>query len=425
MRIRDTLGLFQWLHRQYGGIVGYNVLHLKFCAIFDPELIHEVLVQQRTSFEKGFLYRRASVIGRLTTGEGAEHRKFRTAVQPFFHRKMLDSYVNIMVAQTIEIRDTWCDGQIVEAQQAMYNVFYSIADTVFFGNRLPLNLKMATDVDDLMALDFQLALLPARAMLKQVLPRYRRLRNVKDQIDKLIYTEIHDARADMGKRTDLVAFLIRAADAQGSPAFDDLDVLEIVLEMMIGSHTTSGTALAWLFYYLSQNPSVRTRLEQEVDTVLGNRRAILEDYERLRYTRAVVDEALRLGTPAYFIGRTAKEACRIGGYLLPAGTHVQLCGYMSHRDTRYFPNPNQFCPARWLQPQSERPKYAYMPFGAGHRSCVGEEFARMGMAYAVASITQRWRFEMVSDRPPAVNTLVAYIPKHGIPMTMVERHRSA
>ncbi len=218
-----------------------------------------------------------------------------------------------------------------------------------------------------------------------------------------------------------MSFLVRVTDEQGDPAFTDLDVLEVVEEVMTASHSTSGTALMWLFYYLGRNPSVRERLEQEIDTQVQGNPATLADYERLPYTRAVVEEALRLATPSYVLGRTAKEDCQIGSYLLPAETHVQLCSYMSPRDPRYFPNPEQFQPERWLQAQPERPKYAYIPFGAGHRSCMGEHLARMGMFYAVVSITQRWRLEVVSKQSIELNTIVAYIPKHSVPMKVMER----
>lgn len=422
-RIRDSLGLYQWLHRQYGPIVAYHVLHLNFCIIFDPDMAHEVLAQFRSGFEKGFLYKRVtSMAGRIIKGEGDEYRKYRTAIQPFFHRKMLQSYAALMAESAETIQKSWQNDQVFDAHTEMYRVFHSIACSVFFGSgEAPLNLEMGVALDELTLMEFKLALVPGRAMVKRSLPRYRHLRRTKEVMDQRVYAAIQAAQDHGGDRNDLITYLVHTTDEQGARVFEDEDVLEIVLEMMSAAHSTSGTALAWLFYFLSRNPSTRERLEQEIDEELGGRRATLEDYDRLLYTRAVIDETLRLGTPAYIIGRTAKEDCVIGGYHLPAGMNVQICSFFSHRDERYFPQPEQFRPERWLSPQPERPQYAYMPFGAGHRSCIGEGMARMAMFFCVISITQHWRLDPVSDQPPDLNTIVAYVFKHGLPMSVVKR----
>ncbi len=420
-RIQDALSFFLSLHRDYGSIVRYNVLHLKFCIIFDPELTYEVLAKQRAAFGRGFLY--SKLDGRLIRSDGAEYRKYRTIVQPFFHRKMLDSYATAMIESIDAVQDQWHTGQTIDTEQEMYRMFHNIVSAIFCGHHSPVNLEMVRALENLAVLDLRLSLLPARAVLRRVLPRHRQLRRIREQADSRIAAAIRDAKAATdGQRVDLVSFLVHSKDEEGTRAFSDQDVLEVVEEMMVASHATSSTSLAWLFYNLSQNPSVREKLEREVDEVMGNDRPVTqENYDRLRYTRAVVDESLRLTNPLYFIGRTAQEDCMIGPYLIPAGTHVQLCSYIAHRDARYFPEPERFLPERWLQPQPERPRYAYMPFGAGHRSCIGEGLALMGMVYTVARLVQRWRLETISDQPPALDTLIAYQPRHGVPMQVTAR----
>ena len=422
-RLRDTLGLFTRLHREHGGIARYRILFLEFCIVFDPELIRAVVDENRDSFEKGFIYKRNTVLHgpTIVTGDGEDHRRRRRIIQPFFHRDALAAYFETMAERAVAKRDEWRHGQIVNADQEMRDLTLSISLRVFFENRTRIDVQMARDLVALLILDFQLALVPGREALKRVLPRYRRLQRLKVPMDDIILASIRDARDAPQARRDLVSFLARAVDERGAHAFSELEVLDEVIEMLMASHETTGATLAWAFHFLSRNPGTRERLEQEVDDVLGARPVAMPDYDRLVYTRAVLDETLRLATPSYYIGRRAIADCAVGGYAIPKGTNAQLCCYASHRDERYFPEPERFLPERWLAPQPERPKYAYMPFGAGSRGCVGETFARMSAVCALAAVAQKWRLEVVSNEPPTLSTMVGYFLKNGLPVRVLAR----
>ena len=424
-RLRNTPGLFTRLHREHGGIARYRILFLEFCIVFDPELIRAVVDENRDSFEKGFIYKRNTVLHgpTIVTGDGEDHRRRRRIIQPFFHRDALAAYFETMVDRAVAKRDEWQHGRIVNADREMRDLTLSISLRVFFENRTRIDVQMARDLVALLILDFQLALVPGREALKRVLPRYRRLQRLKEPMDDIILASIRDARNASATRRDLVSFLARAVDERGEPAFSELEVLDEVIEMLMASHETTGATLAWAFHFLSRNPATRERLEQEVDDVLGERPVAMPDYDRLVFTRAVLDETLRLATPSYYIGRRAIADCTVGGYAIPKGTNAQLCCYAAHRDARYFPEPERFLPERWLAPQPERPKYAYMPFGAGSRGCVGETFARMSAVCALAAVAQKWRLEVVSDEPPALSTMVGYFLKNGLPVRVLARSR--
>ena len=183
-------------------------------------------------------------------------------------------------------------------------------------------------------------------------------------------------------------------------ALNDKDVLDSVVEMILASFLTSSATLAWTMYHLARNRSVRERLEQEIDEVVGGRTPTIEDYDRLSCTRAAIAEALRLAPPVYFIGRTATSDCTIGDYFIPAGTHAQLFFFENQRDERYFPQPEEFRPERWLDSQPPRPRCSYMPFGSGTRDCAGEMFANVNLAFVIATIAQRWRLDLVSEEIP-------------------------
>ena len=422
-RLRDTLGLFTRLHREYGSIARYRILFFEFCIIFDPELIRAVVDERRSSFEKGFIYKRNTVLHgpTIVTGDGEDHRRRRRIIQPFFHRDALSAYFETMAERAVAKREEWKHGQTIDADLEMRNLTLSISLRVFFENRTRIDVAMARDLVALLILDFKLALVPGREAIKRLLPRYRHLQRLKVPMDNIILASIRDARDAPEARNDLVSFLACAVDEQGEPAFSEIEVLDEVIEMLMASHETTGATLAWAFYMLGRNPSARDRLEREIDDVLGERPVAMPDYDRLAYTRAVLDETLRLATPSYYIGRRAVADCVVGGYAIPEGTNAQLCCYASHRDARYFPDPERFLPERWLAPQPERPKYAYMPFGAGSRGCVGETFARMSAVCALAAVTQKWRLEAVSNEPPALSTMAGYFLRNGLPVRVLAR----
>ena len=428
MRVCNTLGFFQWLHREYGGIVRYNIAHLEFCIIFDPDLIEELLFKNRSGLDKGYIYKRNVTFSKPTviTADDEDHRHLRRIIQPWFHRKALEQYAGTMAECAMAKREEWRHGQIIDANKELRDLTLSIGLKVFFDSKIQISGDLIRQVLKLLTMDFTLTLLPSRTLRKYILSQFfRRLQRAWDDMTEHIRVSARAARADVGERIDLVAFLACATNEDGEAAFSELEVVDEVIETVLAAHETSASSLAWTMYYLSQNQPVYNRLVQEIDDVLAGRPVALADYDRLIYTRAVIDEVMRLATPAYYIGRTSTKAGTIGGYFIPAGTNLQCCCYVPHRDERYFPQPEQFRPERWLEPQPERPKCAYMPFGAGSRGCAGEAFARMVMAFAVASIMQRWRIEYVLDGPPKIDSVGGYLIKGNLPFRVIDRQRDS
>ena len=242
-------------------------------------------------------------------------------------------------------------------------------------------------------------------------------------MDQVIYRVIKKAQAEPEDRTELVWWLVHAEDEEGvDRALSDAEVRDESLVMLLAGHETSANALTWCFYYLSRNPHVRAKLEAEVDEVLGGQPPTMQDCDRLPYTSAVFDEALRIAPPTYIVGRTAIEDCVLGGYRIPKGTVVQPCWRMPQRDDKYFPEAGKFKPERWLgEGRAQHPRHAYVPFGSGLRTCIGAAFAKMEAVLALSAITQRWRIEVISDEHPEVVALGIYRCKNGLPCTVHER----
>ena len=165
------------------------------------------------------------------------------------------------------------------------------------------------------------------------------------------------------------------------------------------------------------------RLHEELSGVLGGRPPTVADLERLPYLQAVINEALRLYPPAYLLARTSIAPSTIGGYDFPTGTTILMSQWVTHRDARFFDDPDAFRPERWLDGLMGRlPAGAYYPFGDGPRRCIGQGFALLESALVTATIAQRFQFRLVQGHPIVTEPLVTLRPRYGIRMTMQERN---
>jgi cytochrome P450 len=203
----------------------------------------------------------------------------------------------------------------------------------------------------------------------------------------------------------------------------DEQLRDEVMTLFLAGHETTANALAWTWYLLSQNPEAEAKMHAEIDVVLGGKRPTFEDVPRLTYTEHVFSEAMRLYPPVWVMSRRSISACKIGGYHVPAKSIVLLSQFVTHRDERYYVEPERFDPDRWLpEGKASRPKYSYFPFGGGPRLCIGEPFAWMEGILILAVVAQKWRLRLLPGHSVKTQPLITLRPKHGMRMTLERRH---
>jgi cytochrome P450 len=215
---------------------------------------------------------------------------------------------------------------------------------------------------------------------------------------------------------------LNARNEGDTPLTDD-EVRNEIVTFMLAGHETTATALTWTLYLLAQNPPVAERMYQELDSVLGNDSAKLEDVARLPYTAAVFQEGMRLYPPALAFARRAIQPVPLAGYLVPKGASVFVSPYVTQRNPRYFIDPDQFRPERWLQSESsEQPaKFAYFPFGGGAKMCIGESFARLEGVLALANLGRKWRISCSNRDSVAIGVGMLLRPDRAILLQVSER----
>jgi cytochrome P450 len=236
-------------------------------------------------------------------------------------------------------------------------------------------------------------------------------------MDAIVYGLI-DERGQGATGTDLLSVLCAAVDAD---AMTRTLLRDEVLTLFLAGHETTSHALTWTFWLLSQNPEHEARLHAELDAVLGDRAPTVGDLERLPYTEAVVAESMRLYPPAYVISRMANEDAHIGEWEVPAESEVLVWIWFAHHDARWFAEPDAFRPERFLPGAPAPPACAYLPFGAGTRTCIGKRFATMEAALVVATIARRFELCALPGAAPRLDLNVTLSPQGGLPMSIRAR----
>jgi cytochrome P450 len=270
--------------------------------------------------------------------------------------------------------------------------------------------------------------LPYKPWLYQLPTRGNRaFRQAVDTLDGIVRGIISQRRAAKAaaESKDLLGMLMASCDADTGDTFDDAQLRDEVMTLLLAGHETTATALAWTFHLLEKHPEVEATLHAEVDAALGGRVPTLEDLPKLRYVGCVFEEAMRLYPPIWAIPRVPQEDDEVGGYRIPKGDIVILVPYVTHRHPDFWPEPERFDPTRFLPENAKsRPRWAYLPFGGGQRQCIGNTFAMMEAQLALALVAQRYRLRGVPGTPVEPEPHVSLRPKGPMPMHVVRRENA-
>ena len=233
---------------------------------------------------------------------------------------------------------------------------------------------------------------------------------------------IQERRRAPTERNDLVSMLLRASDPETGRTMTDTEIVDNLLTFITAGHETTALGLAWTFDLLSRNPACEEKVLDEIDNVTAGRPLTPEHIAQLVYTKQVFSEAMRLYPPAPIITRTALRDFRLGGFLIPEGTVLFVPIYAVHNHASIWPDPQTFDPDRFLPDAVKaRHRYAYMPFGAGPRVCIGNAFAVMEAVAILAVILQRMRLVSVDQKPPLPIMKVTLRPKDSLMMCVAKR----
>jgi cytochrome P450 len=388
-----------------------------------PDLIRDVFVLSADKFMKGrALQRTKNLLGNgLLTSEGAEHLRQRRMIQPAFHRARIAEYSRSMVEFAQLMSDEWQEGEVRDIDKEMMRLTLRIVAKTLFGANVTdeadrVDRSMTTLVDL-----FNYLMLPFAELLEKLpLPHSIRFKRAKRDLDEIVYALIAERRRTGEHNGDLLSMLLAARDEDDGRGMTDEQVREEILTLFLAGHETTANALVWTWMLLSQHPDAEAKLHDELHRVLAGRTPTFDDIPQLTFTEAVIAESMRLYPPAWAIGRKAVQDHEIADVVVPAGAMVLVSPFVLHRDARFWSDPLEFRPERWLEQNVKEAsqRNIYFPFGGGVRRCIGEGFAWTELVLLAATIARRWKLDLDPDQRIALDPKITLRPKHGMKMRL-------
>lgn len=382
-----VLGALDALHQALGDVFQLPVPGFASVVLVGPEANRFLLTESREQFlwrAEGDPVTRLLRDGVLVT-DGAFHDDLRQVMTPALHRSLFGRFVEVMLRQCDQVTGHWRDGARVDLLEEMRRVSLCILTETLFGDDF--SGRMDTLWSSILRTIRYIS--PGPWVIWPGMPRpgYRR---ALERVDSYLYELIARRRGEAGARSsDLLSILLASG-------MDDEQIKDQLLTMFIAGHDTSTALLAWTLYLLATHDEAMERARADVETAFGAEAPTLGGMRRLSYLDRVIKETLRLYPPIHLGSRIAAADVRFQEYRIPAGTRVVYSIYLTHRDARYWAAPDVFDPDRFAPEKAgQRPAYAFVPFGAGPRNCLGAAFAQVEAKVVLARLLQRFTFRAV------------------------------
>jgi cytochrome P450 len=383
-------------------------------VIHHPDDVKRVLVSNHRNYTKGLGLDRVKILlGKgLMTSEGELWTRQRYMIQPFFHRRIITRFAEVIGAANSRLTERWeaieRRGQPVNLTDEMSALTLEIVLRAVFGR-------------DLERMSAELGGNPFDVVTKE------QGRNLQfafkfRSLSKLVAGLIERRRREQEEHFDYIAMLMSARDKESGEPMGERQLIDEILTLVVAGHETTASGLNWMWYLLSQHSAVEGRLHAELDAAPGESAPSLAHMEQLTYAQQVINEALRLYPPGWLLSRRTVQPDVLSGYPIAAGTNVLLPLYLLHRHPRYWKDPDRFLPERFDEAhEAERPRFAYMPFAAGPRHCIGETFALYEMLMHLHHVARQFRLIHVPDEPIELEAQINLRTRYPLHMRLERR----
>ncbi|MFS7879570.1 cytochrome P450 [Streptomyces asiaticus] len=434
---RDQLGFLADGISRHGDLFRFSPLGLTMILANHPDHIQHILVDGEHRYDKdASLFKIVRPVlgeGLIVIADKERWRRQRRMMAPHFTPRTVAGFAENMTGETLSMLERW------ERRPAGDDGLLDVTDEIGqLALRIVNRSLFSADVSEAAQI-FERAFASANGVLGSFFrfpfppltwptPRRRRLRRAIDDMDRFISGVLkqrlgdEEAEGTSPAEPDLLTLLLHSVDDDGH----EMDLGQLhheVLNICVGAFETTTNALSWAFYLLARHPEAEARLHEEVDRVLGGRVPTFDDLPRLEYTRRVIDETLRIYSPAHMTMRHAREEDVIAGYRIPVGSNILINTYLLHRHPEFWHSPETFDPDNFTPERvAERPKHAYVPFGSGPRVCVGKHFALAELVLALSTVARGHRLVLPRGaRPVEPEPLVTLHPRGGIQLRLAHR----
>jgi cytochrome P450 len=435
--IFDILGTSLNGMLKYGDVVRYvagppGPMRVIAYGIAHPDGVQHVLAGGADHYSKQdatYTELRALVGNGLLTSEGETWRRQKRLVQPLFTHQRVAGYASLMADEGAKLVERWAelagkDGS-VDLHAEMTRLSLRIVCRALFGEDADSFIPVLKDnVPFLSRRAFARSLAPVKIPPNWPTPGNRHAEKAQAEIYGMVDSIIARRRANPTGSEDLVSLLLEAQDPAGGLGLDDGEVRDQALIFLLAGHETTATSLSFTLHLLGLHPDVQRRVQEEVDSVLGERMPALQDVSNLSYTTMAIKEAMRLYPAAYALPRLTEVEDELNGYAIPKGSVAVVSPWVTHRHPAFWDDPERFDPERFTpEKEKARHRYAYFPFGGGPRACIGQYFSMLEAIIVTAMLARAYELKSPSE-PVPLFTGITLRPKKAMPCR-IESRRSA
>ena len=405
-----------------------------FLMVNHPDGVRHVLLDNADNYVKSRQFQRLTrpALGNgLVNAEGASWRFQRRTVAPMFQLRHVQDFAGDMAEAAAEMVARWSalpESSLIDAADEMTRLTYDIISRTMFSRDVAMDYQRMSEALALyLETQGRFDVLGAIGVPQWVpTPSRLKARGPLSYFQKELRAVIARRRAQLERGgaapNDLLTLLLTTRDPEGGALFGEAEVFDNVMTFVFAGHETTANLLAWALYLLSESPEWDARLAQESQDTLDGRAAGAEDISRLVLTRMVLDETLRLYPPAPLVSRDSVGRDSVGGIGIEGGTSVLISPWVLHRHKALWRDPDIFDPERFAPGRKEQiARFAYIPFGAGPRVCIGMGFSLQEATIILATILRRFRLELAGGFPVVPQARLTLRPKHGLKMTLTKR----
>lgn len=386
---------------EHGDIIMYQIFNKKIYMINHPDYVKHVLQSNHKNYHKSPGYRPLRLLGGMGifTNDGEAWLRSRKFYQPAFNHQAIKSYFNVVQSNCQELIEHWNQNEQANASKEMSKITMNVICETLFSTRIPFGSDLWNDMT------FALEWIGQRALRNPfVTPLWIPTKNNQqfkrsvENLNEVIFNIIKDKKKDNQHPNDLLSRFMNPEE-QNLEGMSDQELRDEMMTIFIAGHESSANVLSWALYELAVHPEIQQKLFAEINALDWNNFEF-EDIRQLPYCTQVLNEVMRLYPPLWHIGRMNLKDDEIGGYKIPAGSHIRMSPLVMQRSEKYWQNPNQFDPERFQEEKvKERNPFLHFPFGAGPRLCAGRNFAMMEMVVILAHIIKNFELHYSGIAP--------------------------
>lgn len=425
---RDPLGFFSALAADYDGLATLRVGSETVYVLNSPEAFEHLFVSNWRNYQKSSFYDklRPTFGDGIVVSEGDFWRKQRQFMNPAFHKQSLERIGETMRdkarAHVSRLHAHGPDAAFDLSSEITDLSIEIVLESLFSSDIAGRTRGVADAVDAMLEIAEKRFWAIPDLHGTPLSPLYWRHKAARRVFDDIVYGIIERRRQTEEPMPDLLGMLLDARDGETGEGMSDTQLRDEVTTLLVTGHESTANATVWTLYSLAQHPEMTARVRTEIASVCGDELPTDVQLREQTYLRQVIEEAMRLYPPAWTTSRTAIEDDVILGYPIPAGTNVMVSPHVMHQNPRYWEDPMRFDPDRFApETRDRRPKFAYIPFGGGPRSCIGSNFAMMEMQIAITSLLQAFDLQLAQTTPVEREAVISIRPKDGIQFRALPR----